>query len=242
MKITLPFSQEDYVNLLLQRTDFLVKNRFGNIISEWTKTGSTEGFEKLISDKSFMQKYIQDCLESCQSEALNIVSHAKEVKCNGESLLSIGCGNAIIEMFVAKQIQPSIIYLFDIEQTPGKHHHGINENGAGYASLQTASNFLKANLDYRPVIVPVNPLHQNLPSIKIDMTISLLSAGFHYSMNQYRKFLTSSTLPGGILIFDERKNAPPGFKFDCDDFTNLKPCSIGKKHERKLMIKKQIFS
>lgn len=238
MEIILPFSQEDYINLLLQRTDFIVKSGLDSAVSDWANTGSTEGFKELISNKSFMRKYLQDTLAKCQSEALSIADHVKQNTNTSESFLSIGCGNALVEMFIAQQIRPSIIYLFDIEQTIGKHHHGISNDGAGYTSLQTACKFLESNLDYHPVIVSVNPLHKNLPAIKVDVTISLFSAGFHYSMNQYKKFLISSILPGGILIFDERKTAPPGFKFDCDDFANSQPCFRGPKHERKLMIRK----
>lgn len=216
----------------------MVESGYGSVISDWTKTGSTDGLKALSSNKAFMQKYLKNTLEKCNSEAFEIVSNANEIKANAQSLLSIGCGNALVEMFIARQIRPSFIYLFDIEETPGKHHHGVNENGAGYSSLKTARKVLELNLNYQPVIVSLNPLRQNLPSIKVDITISLFSAGFHYSMNQYRDFLMSSISPGGMLIFDERNNSSPDFRFNCDDFTCLKNCSTGAKHERKLMIKK----
>ena len=239
MKISLPFSEEDYINLLLQRTDFIVKNGLDSALSHWANSGSTEGIKELISNKPFMQEYLEDTLKKCQLEATNIISHVKQTSSHIESFLSIGCGNALVEMFIAQQIRPSIIYLIDIEQTPGKHHHGLAKNGAGYTSLQTAVKFLESNLDYRPVIVAINPLQQNLPSIKVDLIISLFSAGFHYSMNQYREFMTSSTLRGGLLIFDERKrhDIPLGFEFNCNEFANLKCCSAGSGHERKLMIR-----
>lgn len=62
-----------------------------------------------------------------------------------------------MKLFAARTLKPRIIYLIDIEMTPGKHHHGISDTGAGYNSLESATKFPSTNLEYNPVIVQINP-------------------------------------------------------------------------------------
>ena len=93
-----------------------------------------------------------------------------------QEIASIGCGNCVVELFVARSLKPKIIYLIDIETTPGKHHHGVSNTGAGYNSLESAAKFLSTNLEYNPVIVQINPSKQRLgtKTARISRTTSRL--------------------------------------------------------------------
>lgn len=238
MKINITFNNDDYINLMLQRTGALIKGNHGHLLKNWEENGSKDGFEELINDKEFMNYFLNDIFKGAIGDANGIIDCLINHNNKCQEIASIGCGNCVVELFIARSLKPKIIYLIDIEATPGKHHHGVSNTGAGYNSLESAARFLSTNLEYNPVIVQINPSKQRLPYVRLEACISLYSAGFHYPMEEYREFLENSLTKKAILIFDERLNAPKNFKFaKRNQFAPLPSISTGKSCERQVLTK-----
>ena len=105
-----------------------------------------------------------------------------------------------------------MLILVDFEQTPDLHHHGWKKSGAGYASLISTVKFIGSNMkqinNYKhPSICIVNLLIEHLPEVEIDLYFSLLSAGFHYPIDEYMVFFKSTLGNNGPshLTFDARQ-------------------------------------
>ena len=231
-KLVTPDDIQFIVNLILQRTGFLIKNGHTKAINEWTTTGSTKSIEALASNPSFLKEFLLFTLDTARVDAKMIADTCLQHKLNVESFVSIGCGNGLVEYFLAKYLDPSIIYLIDIEETPGKYHHGISDTGSGYSSLSQTVSFLSSNLSPRTIFVPINPSIQSLPSLRADLILSLISAGFHYPITSYREFILNSLNSPGLLSFDQRLNAGPSFICDFPGFSTHQPCFSHKSFER----------
>jgi len=228
-KLVIPTDRGFLINLMLQRTGYLIEQGLGSIISDWTSSGDVSGFSKLIKNTKFIRSFIKYTLQTAEKDAGGILnSTIKHGGQNAESIASIGCGNGFVELYLAKFLKPKILYLIDIEETPGKHHHGINIEGAGYSNLTQTKKFLEANLEHPPIIVLINPQKYLLPAIKAQLIISILSAGFHYPINSYNKFIMNSLDSNGILIFDQRLNAGEAFDFSPDYLKQMEPCFVHK--------------
>ena len=204
---------EFIVDLMLQRTDFLIKEGHGSAITHWTETGDIDPLRSLAGDNEFTTQFVRYTLDAIEADANKIAKVVTRLKPKIESVASIGCGNGIAEMHLIKLLSPKVIYLIDIETTPDRHYHGVASEGSGYCSLSRTVNFLEENLSKPPIIVPINPTKQNLPLLRLDMIISLLSAGFHYPISSYSDFISGSLANRGLLIFDQRINADKKFAF-----------------------------
>ena len=166
--------------------------------------------ENLIDDDVWRKNFLSYILDSASKDAESLAS---AVRSNSKSdvICSIGPGNGIVELLLIQILKPKMLILIDIEQTPTAHHHGWEKSGSGYASLISTVNFIRNNMKniklYKhPSICIVNPLIEHLPQIKIDLCFSLLSAGFHYPIDEYMDFFRSTLGNNGPshLIYDAR--------------------------------------
>lgn len=228
-KLLIPTDQGFLINIMLQRTGYLIEQGLGSLISDWTSSGDVSGFSKLAKNPEFVRSFLEYTLKTAKEDARGILNSTIKHGCkNTESIASIGCGNGFVELYLAKLMKPKILYLIDIEETPGKHHHGINIEGAGYSDLSQTKKFLEANLEHPPIIVLINPQKYSLPAIKAQLIISILSAGFHYPINSYSEFIMNSLDSSGILIFDQRFNAGEAFGFSHAYLKQMEPCFVHK--------------
>ena len=229
------------IDLMLQRTDFLIREGHGSAITHWTQTGDIDPLRKLASDTEFTTQFFQYTLDSIETDASNIAKVVSRLKPSIESIASIGCGNGIAELHLIKLLSPKIIYLIDIETTPDRHYHGVASEGAGYCSLSRTVKFLEDNLSRPPIIVPINPTKQDLPLLRLDLLISLLSAGFHYPISSYTNFISGSLAINGLLIFDQRINAGNEFAFSLASLVHKETVISHPKYNRKVFVKNSGF-
>lgn len=223
------------VNLLLQRTGYLVQAGFGSAIADWELTGSLESLKILASDNIFLDGFIESIRSSIAADVKAICAGVSLHDGPVETLVSIGCGNGLLEAQLCQQMPVAKLYLIDIEETPGKTHHGLALEGAGYSNLEKTCSFLDDALDSPPELIATNPLKQSLPSdINADLIISILSAGFHYPMSSYKEFVAANLCPGGFLVFDQRITDMPFMEFSLDGLENLTPCLSTPKYRREV--------
>ena len=145
-----------------------------------------------------------------------------------KQLTDIGCGHAIIDYFIHSSLGCDIT-LVDIE-TSTERHHSYRDSGAGYASLDAAKRLLVSNGISEDRIRTLNPTQSNVSGIETDLTISLLSCGFHYPLSTYDKFFKRELRPGSVVVCDIRKNTGQDNYFS--DFSKVQLIHETKKYSR----------
>jgi hypothetical protein len=193
------------IDLILQRTGVFLEIPGANIaLRNWFAHGEREGlYEHLVRTNS-LRYYISKTLAGLQEEAASI-SLTLPPKIG--SLVSVGPGNGMIELILARSKRISELLLVDIERT-SDHHHGYNQQGSGYADLCRTSASLMRYLGGNVNVITWNPLKHPPPVFKYDLLVSILSMGFHYPCDQYAEFIMENSKKGSILIIDKRKNVP----------------------------------
>ncbi len=146
-----------------------------------------------------------------------------------ERMVDIGCGNALIDVFFWRDYQPRAIHLVDIEETQVTHH-GYQSTGAGYANLRAAKALLVANGTPAELVKLTNPQKSKLHESDVDLIISIISAGFHYPIEEYAKFALKALKPGGVFIFDARNDTKQE-KY-LEGFTKIEVIGVLQKHRR----------
>lgn len=136
----------------------------------------------------------------------NLIKDLLPVKCN--SVLDIGCGIGGIDVMIYQHyyFKPKI-YLFDfIDQMYDKKiQYGFNEKYYGYNSKEQTIKFMNANgvkqYEYIDASagIPITKL------TNVDLIISLLSWGYHYSVDTYIEQVLPILSDDGILIMDIRQ-------------------------------------
>ena len=207
--ISFPSDKIFLLNLILQRTKYVVDTGYGDAINEWQSTGNTKRLEELLDNRSWRSGFLNDVVKGAWNDALVIASEIKS-DLSHKNICSIGPGNGIVELFLVYKLNPGALLLIDVEKTPGLHAHGFEQSGSGYASLEATTSFIRGNLKLlRPntlctSILTVNPQRDYLPNIPIDLCISLLSAGFHYPLDEYLEYFKLNLHDKSELIFDAR--------------------------------------
>jgi SAM-dependent methyltransferase len=120
-------------------------------------------------------------------------------------IADIGCGYGLMDLPAARETGAELV-LIDIE-TSAERHFGFAAEGAGYADLGVARRFLTANGIGAERIATVNPtVADPAEAGQVDLIVSLLSCGFHYPVDTYLGYLDRALRPGGLAIFDLRRD------------------------------------
>ena len=143
-------------------------------------------------------------------------------------MMDIGCGHAMIDLLFWQRYGCAI-HLVDIEESESTHHD-YYESGSGYASLESARRFLTVNGVPEYKIALTNPQRQALAADGLDLIVSMISAGFHYPISTYTDFALSALKPGGVLIFDARKDT--GQEAMLTGFDRVEIVDEGLKHRK----------
>ncbi len=201
----------------MQRSGYLIKTNEGRqAFQKWCSNGDIQAISEICEDKSWKREFATFVLKEARDEASQIAQFLTNKNSNISSFCSIGPGNGFIELHLCNILQPKSLLLIDIEETPGRHHHAFHSEGSGYCSLDQTKDFLLNNLSLNkmddeqliPTITCCNPKKQYLPIYPSDLTVSLLSAGFHYPIKSYYNFLqcsmTMDQKKTSYLVFDAR--------------------------------------
>jgi SAM-dependent methyltransferase len=118
-------------------------------------------------------------------------------------IADIGCGYGFFDLLAHAEHDCDLV-LIDTEESNNRHFK-YRQQGAAYASLETARAFLVANNCRPDRIATINPQRQDVTEARdIDLAVSFISCGFHYPCDTYRDFFTRSVKPGGSVILDVR--------------------------------------
>ncbi len=123
-----------------------------------------------------------------------------------ESILDIGCGLAGIDILLSKHYGKPELFLMDNSEVSEKVMYGYDRCVEFYSSFDATEALLKANYIKNYTIVDIKdkkyPVYK-----KIDLVISLLSCGYHYSVKEYLDYINTILSKKGTLILDVRENS-----------------------------------
>jgi SAM-dependent methyltransferase len=129
---------------------------------------------------------------------------------NAANVLDIGCGLGLIDIAIHKHYSSEpVMHLLDKTQdlAEGESIRGFNKEYTFYNSLDGSKETLISN-DVAEDKIKTYEVgqHQALNEIKFDLIISLLSCGWHYSLETYVDLIKNQLTHNGILILDIRHN------------------------------------
>jgi SAM-dependent methyltransferase len=196
------FSDEDLLNLILQRSEVLFDlPRSGRIIRAWNA-----GDERPIREcvQTYGEKIARRAAGVIHAEyrALAPILRPDPVK----RVADIGCGYAFFDLFLARDTKATVL-LIDIEQN-SRRHFGFAAEGAAYSNLSIARRLLEVNGISAKRIETLNPVRDDLTAAKpVDLAVSFLSCGFHYPVSSYASYFRDGVVPGGKILLDLRAAA-----------------------------------
>lgn len=200
-EVKFDLSGQDLANLALQRTAPLIALGGRQSLDYWFSTGDKRPIFSFLSKPAvalaFINRVVQDIRR--EMEALDRHLDFSAIK----RITSIGPGLCIFELILYWRY-PCELYLVDIE-TSAEHQHGFHQHGSGYSDNAAARRFLEANGVPGKRIQFCNPRKQRLDNTSADLIISNISMGFHYPLSEYVSYIQQALVPGGFLVFDQRK-------------------------------------
>lgn len=144
-------------------------------------------------------------LREAACEHQPVKAHLKDIGLRPKSMIDIGCGQAIPDLFFQRDYKPRFT-LVDIEQTDELYHNWASQ-GSGYASLDCAKTLLHDNGATKSKVTAINPRKapEALDGLRADMLISFYSCGFHYPVDDYADLMVRTITDGGVVCLDLRK-------------------------------------
>lgn len=193
------FTRQDFVNIVLQRSDVLGYNRKAyKMVRDW-EAGVPGPLEEAVDAQG--EDYARAAAELIRGEFEDLRGLMQRLA--PARVADIGCGYAIFDFFAYHALGCDLL-LIDIEETEHRHF-GFEEEGAGYSSLSRATEFLVANGVPADRIRTWNPKREEMPEgPPIDIAFSFLSCGFHYPVDMYLPFFRYAVQPRGAIVLDLR--------------------------------------
>jgi SAM-dependent methyltransferase len=193
------FSQQDLVNLVLQRSDVLGYSRPAYDMVRGWEAGDEAPLRAAVAENG--TDYARAAAGIIRDEFLELQGLIRRFA--PRRIADIGCGYAIFDLY-AWHATGCELLLIDIEETE-QRHFGFESEGAGYSSLETARRFLTDNGVPDSAIRTWNPSQEDMPALApLDMVFSFLSCGFHYPVDMYMPFFELAVRKGGAVVLDLR--------------------------------------
>jgi hypothetical protein len=132
------------------------------------------------------------------------------------NILDVGCGIAgYHKSYLKLKTCPKVVlYLMDSSDFNFKAlRYGHGESDRYYNSLSIAKSFLTQNSDSKNDIIKIEikkDFPEQLPK-NIDIIVSFISWGFHYSLELYWNILFDKMNSNSIMILDVRKESESSF-------------------------------
>ena len=152
-------------------------------------------FSTLAEDVLFYTRLYRpegDYLKTVEEDFHQIEPHLPQ---SVDSILDIGCGLAVIDVFLKRKYPKATLSLLDSDGT--KASYGWSEDYRAYGSRDKTNSYLKENGITVDNWFPVG--HSGL--LKADLIISLLAWGFHFPLKTYNV--------EGLCVADLRLNKEP---------------------------------
>lgn len=194
------FGTADYVNIILQRSEVLegVQHR-GRIINQWTN-GESQELAVLAAEANtdLARRAMRDVAQEFEDLA-DVLSETPPTR-----IADIGCGYAFFDLIAADRFGAEID-LIDVE-TKDDRHFGFDDRARAQSNLSRAVKFLTSNGVKKSRITATNPSAAQLDDLEtVDLAVSFLGCGFHYSVEAYMSFFQQNVAAGGRIILDIRK-------------------------------------
>ena len=130
------------------------------------------------------------------------------ISSDDENFLSIGGGIGGLELIINQKFQNKNFYFIERNYISKKVKYGWGgkTNDEAYNDLNLQKNFLMMNGMHENQINIYDYDKDNLPKIKFDVIISLLSLDYHYAFDLYIDYLRKVSKPETKIIFDTINN------------------------------------
>ena len=184
---------------LLQRNQYLsnTQKRLRKLFGRYLFTNLFILFFNPI--KKLNHKLNQDFLEE-----FNEISNYLPKK--NQNVLDIGSGLGIINIFINDYYNNIINFtLIDKNYTEKKVSYGFDEKGQFYNDFNVTLDLLTNNGISQEKLNIISVESKHTINKKFDLVISLLSLGYHYSIDQYLEFFNKNTHRNTRFIFDIAK-------------------------------------
>jgi hypothetical protein len=210
------FSEDDLLNILLQRSEVLGDlNRPGKIIRAWSN-GKEGPIRDVIAQMGETIARRTAAFIYCEFLALKPTLEMLKPK----RFADIGCGYAFFDLFVAKMLNSDLI-LIDIESNDHRHF-GYEQEGAAYTNLSKASALLSMNGIDSSRVTTINPQKSDLSAVaKVDVAASFVSCGYHYPASVYADFFRDGVTEDGALILDLRRRTADRQARELEEFGEI---------------------
>lgn len=152
----------------------------------------------------------------------------KYLQPNVINTLDIGCGLGLINLALHDKYPHSHFHLLDKTEDLNKQKiSGFNEKYTFYNSLRATQEILHKNGIDISQIHTYEAEQENIEILKnkkFDIILSLLSCGWHYSVEEYKDLILSSLNDDGLVILDIRHNT--GELEKAIEFLNFVDCIV----------------
>ena len=208
--ISFPHSKEFFKLALFQRTELLPpRNKdtlFNRIIAKigFFPNEDYKDFVKRVSEEN-SESIAYKFLKIFEKKAISLLPHIA-TDCN--SVLDIGCGLGVLDLFLWHELNNPKLYLLDKTKVDENIWYLFTNKAAFYNSLDLTNQFLVRNGVTRESIRTLNSGDDyNIPikANSVDLVISSLSWGFHYPLSTYMDGVQRVLREDGIIIVDTRK-------------------------------------
>lgn len=155
--------------------------------------------------KESSEKEICEALCKLTKKDYDLVAGYLPANLDGVNILDIGCGLATIDIALSSRTKDSVYYLLDKTEDidPNRKFNGFNAEYVFYNNLDLLREFADKNVKNNTFEIVDASAHTQLDK-KFKLVISLLSCGWHYSLNTYLQFIKEHLTEDGQLIIDVR--------------------------------------
>jgi len=188
------FFDKKYIDfVLIQRTR--LKTEYGIIPDSSEEQICSALSQMAYKDLYLIEKYISS-LDNC-------------------NILDIGCGLATIDVALSEKSKNATYYLLDKSQDidTARKFNGFNKEYVFYNNMDLLDQFCKNNIQNNSYVIVDADEIKNVDK-KLDLIISLLSCGWHYSINTYLDYIKYNLKEDGQLIIDVRNGTDETLLYD----------------------------
>lgn len=121
---------------------------------------------------------------------------------NASNILDIGCGLAILDIFLAQNYEKPNFFLIDKNKVDLKIKYGFSKNYESYNNLNETRKVLLANNILDEQIFIKNAEEKIDINKKMDLVLSIKSMAFHYPLENYLDLLKRVCTKNTEFIFD----------------------------------------
>ncbi len=121
---------------------------------------------------------------------------------NASNILDIGCGLAILDIFLTQKYEKPNFFLIDKNKVDLKIKYGFSKNYESYNNLNETKKVLLANNILDEQIFIKNAEEKIDINKKMDLVLSIKSMAFHYPLENYLDLLRRVCTKNTEFIFD----------------------------------------